>query len=512
MSAYNNLRQDSPIATVEFSPVQQGNFSFFHLRQTGAQDDVKRWLTENLGQQIVAETKLHNEQILVVRGGLTQDEILQRLGSRGENFTHPDKERAINAWKWRGNLSMVGQFLQLASSVLTLKPKQNTPASSFKISDYDKGKGIDVPTATFALSNIAANTTNIAFGAEKSRDPHHLRYMKEEFNKRLLKFLPENQAAPSINENRAPLRDDKRHVPKTTGERTHDFMSRHSVSFGEIGLRYFGAINLAFPFRKWKAGAQELMAGDPKKALKTAYNSEDKFTARAGVAYILGKAIALFSKVPDPYNPKPHTWVDTVREKVTFRLSTATEFVAACIIAADRFTKRRIKMPDWKILPQKLRGSVQRDYVGGVGGALFAAAFIIRFFAKFGVKEMNMDDLNAHITEGLSRVPRDKLPQALADTAAFIEAHFDKEHKDKAQGFGYIFTHLANDLYRYHNIALPGAGAPPELYAGGTPQHESSFSARVPRRENPAAQAPAASLAEREAQRAKDGAALGLSA
>jgi hypothetical protein len=139
------------------------------------------------------------------------------------------------------------------------------------------------------------------------------------------------------------------------------------------------------------------------------------------------------------------------------------------------------------------------DFIGGLGGIIFAIGYTIRFFAPLGTREVNMDEVNAHATDALSKVPQDKLPQAMADSAAFLADHF----KDKGLKFGTAYTKLADDLYRYHNIAMPSADG-----GIGTIAKEASPDAA---KSDPAAMPPLPATYQDRAS-ARTGAAMGLNA
>jgi len=165
---------------------------------------------------------------------------------------------------------------------------------------------------------------------------------------------------------------------------------------------------------------------------------------------LTGKTTALPSKAPDPYNPKPHTWLDTLREKFTFRTGGLIETVAFGMVGADAFMNKKISF--------KKGGKQYRDYISGIGGTLFTIRYLIRYWAPFGIKEMNMDEMYAHVTDSLAKMPPGKLPQLMAETAADLTDHF----KDKHLEYGKVFTQLMNELYRYHHIALDNLGTEPE--------------------------------------------------
>jgi hypothetical protein len=443
MAFYTNSKADSPIASIEFSPVAEGNFSFFTLKSTGKKEAIKQWLTSpSIEQEIIAETIVDGRPVLVTHGDRSAEELLKILAQRGDMLTAQPKTRRFNWWAGRGALSMAGQLLQLVSGFLVKGPP-------------------DGATITFAFSNIAANISNIVFGAQKSEDLHRLRFLKTEINDDLYPHLPAGISLPAVEDSRADALIGPKD-PQTTGDKLWSFMEKHSVRIGEIGLRYFGSLALVFPVTRWKKGADALGQGGIAKSLQEMKNP-DKFTLWAGMAYVTGKTLALASKTPDPYDPKPHSVLDTIREKYVFRASTLIETAAAGIISWDRFANRKIKFPDKAFIPASLRGAEKPDFVGGIGGALFVAAFAMRFFAPFGVKRIDMEELQAHIADSIAKTPPDKLTQLMADTASTVKEHL----KDKDLSYGEIFTGMMTDLYRYHHIALDNLGTEPEERLAG---------------------------------------------
>ncbi len=519
MAIYKNTNQNSAITSVEFTPVPKGNSTFLHLKAGADVQGVKQWLAD-IGQQITAETPIGNESVLVTRGDKTQADIIKSLKEHDGNLKlPPEAKKGVNLWKARGILSMIGHPMQLISGAMA------------------KG-GMDTATIGFASLNLMANLTNIAFGAEKKTDPHHLHFIKEKVNTLLTPYVPEGTKLPDPN-TLAPTRTEPE-KPKTTWQKFHGFMKGHSVMLGEIGLRYIGGLSLIFSIVKlkkvdgktkqsvahWAEGAGKLANGEFKAAWNAVKNP-DTFTRIAGTGWIMGKNIAFLSKVPDPYDPdkpKPGSTKDKInkfREKHTFKISTFTEALGASTMAYDRFFRRTITIPEkitqkevktvlgdvvkiphkssrlwnfvpehlpnWKIIPEKLpsfnflpkgffkkwaaneqpligehipnmklrgmklRGVPIPDFIGGIGASLFALAFVMRFKAPFGVRQVNMDEVDAHVADALAKVPADKLPQAVAETSAYLVTHF----KDKKLEFGKVYTQLADDLYHYHNIALP---------------------------------------------------------
>ncbi len=183
----------------------------------------------------------------------------------------------------------------------------------------------------------------------------------------------------------------------------------------------------------------------------------------SGIAYIVGKTIALGSKIPDPYDTKPHTMLDTVREKMLFKVSTAIETTAAATLAvnglkagkatpqnpegARLFTRNR---DYWIPEAMKHQKFITRDWFGAAGGALFTGGLTIRFSAPFGTRVVDMKELTAHMAAALAQVPSDKLPQLVADSAMAIKAQFP----DQPHAFGSIYASLALELERYHQIKI----------------------------------------------------------
>src|SRR5581483_12010069 len=52
--------------------------------------------------------------------------------------------------------------------------------------------------------------------------------------------------------------------------------------------------------------------------------------------------------------------------------------------------------------------------------------------------------------DGLAQMPKEKMPQLAANTAAMVTEHF----KDQHLNYGEVYTRIINDMYRFHDIAL----------------------------------------------------------
>jgi len=140
--------------------------------------------------------------------------------------------------------------------------------------------------------------------------------------------------------------------------------------------------------------------------------------------------------VPDPYNPKPHTLIDTIREKWLFRLSTAIETGAATTLAYGNF----------KVNPK----TGKNDVVGGMGGVALMGGLTTRLFAEFGTRVLNRQELYDDLVDCFARVLPENLQQAVADTAAKLHKHYDK----KSPGVAQIYERLATQLYHDYAIAV----------------------------------------------------------
>ena len=503
MALYKNQAAASPIASVEFAPMPDGNFSFFTLRNKQDAEGVKQWLTsQGVGQKLIAETAVNGQPVLVTQGSQSQQALLTQLSAQHGEFSLVFKPKKNNIWAIRGNMGMVGQGLQIVSSFLN-------------------ASGLDVATLSFASLNLLANGTNIIFGAEQLPDTHRLRFLKKEINRKVAPYSTAEQQLPGVDDDRQALRAEPQ-PPQTLGEKAYAFMKHNSVSIGEIGLRYLGSVAIAFPLSTrvmktitrmqptgevnekgeklyaqvseevarnhftWgginKIGEKNYLKGIPegayglrggasvlkhgewgslgkagstlKQAFLTARN-KDVYSLTGGLLYLTGKSIALTSKVHDPYDPDHHSPIDWLRENVTFRLSSLIEMTAGGTIAFDRFRNRKIILPDWKILPKTIfgkefRGHKTADFIGGIGGALFAGAYFIRLFAPFGEMNLNMDEVKAHATDALATVPPEKIPQLMADCTATIKEHTKDQHME----FGEIYSQMAGCLYRYHHEAM----------------------------------------------------------
>lgn len=417
MQVYQNLQgKKSPIKTVEFPEDSGDKTAFLHLNSFDDLEPVKAWLGE-AGLSITAQALAGDQPVLVVTGA-DQKGMTEALKARGDDFQlQPKQKKSLkDPWVWRGISSFAGQSLTLYSG-LTNKAKD--PA--------DKAGLVG-----FASANIVANISNIVFGQQKKKDPHQLRYLKERINEQLADRFTADAPLLSPDENRSSQRQEE--DTRSAGRKFYEMAQKYSVSGGEIGLRIFGATSLSFPISQWANFSTAL----DKRSLTPLANT-NPVTYKAGLITLLGKFVSLVSKEADPYNPKPPSLLDKFREKGAFRLSSVIEGAAAAWMTADM----------WK----------QGDRVGAAGNLIFVGGYMIRLLAPFGERAVDMKELNAHITDSIAGMPREQLPQTLADIASDLHRHFNKDKKPgKGPTIGQLYADLAADLQKHHGIDLSPDG------------------------------------------------------
>ena len=424
MALYNNKNTASPVASVEFAPVVEGNFSFFSVNKPEEKEAVKQWLKTEIGQKIISDTVVGGKPMLVGHGAKKPDEILKIMTERGDALVfEPPPRKAMDTWKVISMFAVPGQMMQLASAFM--KPKK--PGQS----------NLNWGLLIFSASSLLGHAIGWTYGSQKTDDEHRLDYSKRHFNQKMASYVPDGLQLPYIQEDRSSLRDEPT-GPKTSLQKANDFMRKNSVTFGELFLRYFGAFALAFPTNKWKSGFSKLNNGKFKAAFHEAKNPSTLLVT-TGLMSILGKSIALFSKAPDPYDPKPKTWMDKIREKYIFNIGGNIEAVAFGIMAYEGATN-----PQNKIL---WREKPVQNYLSAFGAAMFSTRYVIRNWAKYGEKEFDMEELRAHVTDSLAIMPHGKLPQLIGDTAADLTDHF----KDKKLRFGEVYMGLRGEMQRYHS-------------------------------------------------------------
>jgi len=427
MAVYNVTNPDSALTAVEFTPVAEGNFSFFAAKSPEQKDVVKKWLVSELKQTIIAETIVKDKPVFVTRGDKTKDEVIGLLNAHGDTLALQLTQKPTDTWKVVTMLAVPGQGMQLASSMM--RPNRK----------------VDWGLFAFASSNLLGHAISWMYGSQKSDDTNRLHFVKQEVNRNLAPHLPPGQTLPEVNDDRSSLRDEPLQ-PSSRSVRVNAFLRENSVKVGELCLRYFGAFALAFPTNNWGAALRKLKSGAFKEAYLAGRNSATAIHY-TGMGSLTGKTIAMFAKVPDPYDDStPHSALDTFREKYAFRLGGWIEAAAFSAMTWDA-----LKNPENKIV---YRGKEYQNYLSATGAGLFTTRYAVRHWAKYGEKEMDMNEMYAHVTDALAKMPADKLAQLTADTAADITNHF----KDKHLNYSDVYSRLMDDLYRDHHIALNNLG------------------------------------------------------
>lgn len=428
MAVYNVTNPESALASVEFSPVSEGNFSFFSIRdamQTGA---VRQWLSsKDINQEIVSETVVDGKTMLVTHGNLSQDALIEKLTQNGNSLKLRERKQDVDMWKYVSMLAVPGQFLQLASSLMR------------------KDRKVDWGLFTFAASNLAGHAITWAYGAQKSSDDFRLHALKEQVNSDMKDYVPSGERLPSTDDKRMKLREDDA-PPPSMSEKTNAFLERNSIYVGELLCRYLGAFSLAFPVNQWGSA---MRAGSLNGAF-TAGRNPNTLVHYAGLASLTGKTISFTAKTPDPYNPTQKTGMDNFRENYAFRTGGLIEAGAFGSMTYDALAN-----PNRKIV---FRGKEYRDYVGALGTSLFTIRYIVRHWAKFGEKKIDANEAFAHTTDALAKTTPENLPQAMAKAAADLTEKLKEHHLDYSE----VYTRLMTDLYTAHHISLTNLGTEPE--------------------------------------------------
>ncbi len=453
---YQNTAAAGKVASVEFTAESGVSQAFIRVPSTAA-EEVRGWLGDPaLKQQVISETTSDGETLIVTRSAEPAQHLLQALLQHGESLAvPPPAKKPFNPWAWRGVTSMVGQGLQLASSIQT------------------KGATISERSAIalFATLNMGANLINFFFGGQEKDDPHQLRLLKNRFN---AKFAPyaANDGMPDPEDTILSHRPSPK---ETLGQTSYRLLRAYSVSFGEIGLRTLASLSLAFPITHWRDAAQHFMKGETLagrfKNFYTTAKCHHPATFIVGLMMLTGKFVSFASKEPDPYNPTPPSWLDIFREKVTFRLSSVIEGAAATYMAYDRFKNKKIH----------IGGTEHPDYYGGFGNVVFVGGYGVRLMAPYGSREVNMPELYAHVASGLAQVPSDKRAELTAQAAQEIYEHFKTLPADKKNPMtiGTIYEKLQAELETYHQIPRTIVAPTPRLQLSGERQLGTAISPQL---------------------------------
>lgn len=452
VASYRSTSPQGALESVDFSAVTGQSFAFFHLRDAAEVAAFKQKITAApFRQEIVGTTTVAGKPVIIARSHLDSTQVIRGFAEQGDELIPYTKKPVLDAWRIRSILGTVGQLLQLASSFL--RPE----------TALTKGKGIwkrvDKSIFVFAGTNLTANGMNLMYNhGEVVEDKYKLNNLKQYVNRTVSPLLPGNVTPIDVADSRAQLRQEDKLHPFL--ENPKIFIERHSVKIGELGLRYLGALGLAFPAANWKTAFRN-KTWPPRDA--------SPLRVYTGLSSIAGKTVALTSKIPDPYNPEPRTWLDMVREKCTFLMGGLVEVTSFGTLAYDCFFGAGKKGGSRAIACGGKQ--LSRDWLGGIGAALFTIGYIVRSWAPFGVRRVDMKELYAHASDSLAQVPADKLPQLLVNLSANLSEHFTgRQHVDFAE----IYTNIAEDMHRYHPAAewLKAPTAPAEVSKPASVSHQ----------------------------------------
>ncbi len=434
MTTYTNAWQDATLISIEFAPALDGSFAFFHIKNTADKEKIKQELSSaGTGLNIIAETEQDNHPVLIAKTAKTEGEIVSLLSARGNSFALLAQKKTFEPWKWRGALGIVGQGFDIFSVYLATQKGTRTKADN-------------AAYFLFAVFNVGASLINMAFGAKRIPDEHRMRFLKTQINDAVTPYISEGANLPSPDDNMTSKLDGPA-KPKTGWPKLKEYIRSHSV-YIDMGLRYFGNMNLILPVtRLTQKGWRNKLNDNP-------------YTRAAGISLMAGKTITAFSKVPDPYNPEPSGAFDKIREKVTFRLGNSLESLSAVFMGYNSFVGKK-----------DTNGVRKNNPASGIANILFMFGYGARFIAPFGIRETNIPELEAHVSECLAQVPPDKLPQLVAD----ISASLKNDLKDNPVEFGQIYTQILTNLNKYHGISLPILQEHEQQEPHGTQEKQTQF-------------------------------------
>lgn len=418
MGFYVNKHSEKGTRTLEIKGDGGNVYAFFHVSNPqDAQALIASVHEAAPAMQLESRYEASGQTRLIFKGNESEAGFIDAINRAGYRFGVEKISAPMNPWVVRSILGFAGQTLQLVSSYLRPSGK------------------IDTATRLFAASNLMANTINLVYKGQEDEDPHQLRYLKESSNKVLEPALGKETQPISPDESRIAARgvSDVNHGITHT---VNDFLKRNSVTVGEIGLRYFGAFGLAYPPKFW--GKHD----------KIITRNPSSLRAYTGLSSIFGKTVALTSKIEDPYNPKPLSWLDIFREKYSFIAGGLVEITSYSALAYDCFanTKPGTKGESHGIV---IRGKQYRDWLGAVGAAMFVLGYISRLWAPYGKRHVNMPELYAHVSDNLSQLAPEDVPAAMTAVAQNLYDHFRKE-KGHTHSFGDIYLAILRDFQQHH--------------------------------------------------------------
>lgn len=420
---YENPTASAAVWRVELVRVGKHTHALITLPVTYSRTELEAWFAQGrLSYQMIGESLAASGSTLcAVQLKDDGHALLELLTGHGQQLVRRKPlEKITDPWVWRGITSVVGQSLTLASGFLAVAP----PGKDRIAVNADRAA-----LMSFAGLNLIANAVNVTFGSQKKEDTHQLTYLAGKTNSQLQQMgeidLPDAKSAL------APLPEEGN--KKDAGQKLYETLQKYSVSGGEIGLRTLGATALVFPVTRLKSGVDTLGKTKSWSRAFKAIKNPNPVTFYAGIATLAGKFTSFASKEADPFNPEPATMLDTLREKITWPLSSVIEGVAAGFMTHDRFANQKIK----------IGGKQIPDYLGGVGNSIFIGGYGIRLSAPYGSREVDLKKLYHHAARGIVQLPEAQQPQAILTLAQQFAQHFNRRD-----------THNAAVMYEGLNEAL----------------------------------------------------------
>jgi hypothetical protein len=392
---------------------------------------------------VISNTKqaLTEDHVIALRtNDATGQSLIDAINEQGESLTLPPPEKAkFNPWKYRGITSLVGQSFQIASAFTNNSAGAVNPAN-------DRAAAVSI--GTFGILNFTASLFNLTFGGQHNKDSHQLMFLKEQFNHAITPHVEDPSKLPPVHGYVLQKRADEMPDP-TLGQRLYNTAQKYSVSVGEITLRSLGTLALITPPTRVVEAVKECYGGTMSlpAALRHCIQPDER-TLIGGLGTLSGKIVSLLAKEKDLYTIENKSWMQTFREDFAFRLSSLLEGSSSVYMMSDRMNwlgatdKRSIKIDaiDYE----------GDDFLGGLGNAVFISGYAIRLAAPFGSLEVPMDELYAHISDGLALLPKEKIPEMLAQTVTDLHQHFDK----KAISTSEMYANIADDLKRHYDIDI----------------------------------------------------------
>jgi hypothetical protein len=435
---FNSETEDSKFLAAEIKKSNGIDFGTFVTNKNHGLEDLQQLAAAaNVKLNVISTSKSNDGgNVIVVKSDDCLSKIVDEMNKNGSTLSEPVEEKHFNPWKWRAISSIVGQGLQISSSVFAKNSSPDTAA-----------------IMGFGALNLAANFSNLAFGGQHNPDEHQLTFLKYQIRHGFEKIAENPSELPKVEENQLVTRINE--IPnKSLIDKAYETAQHYSVSCGEIGLRLAGATSLAFPYTNLPKAASLLVQGKPVEAFNAAKNSND-VTFQAGIATIAGKFISLAAKAKDDYSPESKTMVDVFREDIAFKASSVIEGVAASYMTLNRLN----------IIPNRENGELavnedgspkknalkfaDNDYIGALGNAIFVGGYGIRFAAPYGSLDVDMPHLYAFVSDCLAQVPPEKIPDALMATSANLKQHFAENHNIS---FTDIYASISEDLFNHHGI------------------------------------------------------------